>query len=196
MTKATPGSGNRQSRGLARFQFLVWLVLVGILAAVFLERVIWYQQYAEKAAVDIVVMNLRSGLRLRMAELMASDRWNEVGDLTRQNPVNWIEAGSIADVIKQKPIDRSAKKLPNYLGELDNPNPKYIPAGNWYFNVATLELIYVPEHAKFFDFGTSGDRTLVFKITSLQPAKQKSDGSWTRAEGITLVQKQAAGGWN
>jgi len=115
------------ARGEVRLEFLVFVITAGILAGILLDRMLDYQEYAEKTAMDLTVLNMRSGLRLRLAELMMQDRMGEAGKLLDENPIKWLETPP-----------------PNYRGSLRDVKPGDISPGNWYFDAARKDLVYVP----------------------------------------------------
>ncbi len=157
----------RQS-GITRFELVVRVVLASILATILLERLLRYQEYAERTAMEITVMNMRSGLRLRVAELMMQDRMGEAGNLLNQNPIEWL-----------------AMPPPNYRGPL--PNSKRISSGNWYFDTERREIVYFPYHDRLFEPGPDGEHAVRLHVTAVRRSQKKADGVVARVEGITLT---------
>lgn len=102
----------------------VWAILVGVL----LERLTYYQEAAEHARFESELQIFKTGLQLRMAELISANREAEVRQLETGNPVRWL-----------------GKAPTNYAGEYpDRPE-----AGNWYFDSLARELVYVPNLDRF-----------------------------------------------
>ena len=81
----------RRQRGFTIFELVVVMVIASVLAIILLNRLWYYQEVAEKAAMEMTVMNMRSGLRLRIADLMMQGRMNEMAQLVQENPINWLE---------------------------------------------------------------------------------------------------------
>ena len=71
----------RRQRGFTIFELVVVIVIASVLAIILLNRLWYYQEIAEKTAMEMTVMNMRSGLRLRIAELMMRDKMSEAGQL-------------------------------------------------------------------------------------------------------------------
>jgi hypothetical protein len=172
-----PASGNAgrrlsgRERGSSLFEFFIAAGVISLIAALLLDRLLSYQEYAQKAAMELTVVNMRSGLRLRVAELMTQDRLHEVGKLVNENPVRWLESPP-----------------PNYLGELAHPVPKTLPQGNWYFDTTTRELVYLPHDNRFFTAPWRDRKEAMrFQVISVRQALGKGEGSESRIEWVTLA---------
>jgi hypothetical protein len=172
-----PASGNAGRRlsgrehGSSLFEFFIAASVISLIAALLLDRLLSYQEYAERAAMELTVVNMRSGLRLHVADLMTQGRLHEVGKLINENPVRWLETPP-----------------PNYLGELAHPVPKTLPQGNWYFDTTTRELVYLPNDNRF-STAPWRDRkeAMRFQIISVRQALGKGEGSESRIEWVTLA---------
>lgn len=172
-----PASGSACRRlsgrehGFSLLEFFIAAGVISVIAVLLLERVLSYQEYAEKAAMELTVVNMRSGLRLRVAELMTQDRLHEAGKLVNENPVRFLETPP-----------------PNYLGELARPVPKTLAQGNWYFDTTTRELVYLPQGNRFF-MAPWRDRKEVmrFQVISVRQAQGMGGESESRIEWVTLV---------
>lgn len=127
-----PARGCRRG-GFSLLELVTVIVVVGVLMALFLDRVLYYQEYSEKTAMELTVMNVRSALRLKTAELVLDGRTGEIAELAGQNPVKWLE-----------------RAPPNYVGERDDPPAGEIAPGNWYFDRARHELVYRLDRAGHF----------------------------------------------
>jgi len=172
-----PASGKPSRRiggrehGSSRFEFFIAVGVISVIAAFLLDRLLSYQEYAERTAMEVTVVNMRSGLRLRTAELMTQDRLHEVGKLVNENPVRWLETPP-----------------PNYLGELAHPVPKTLVQGNWYFDTTRRELVYLPHDNRFF-MAPWRDRkeAMRFQVMSMRQALGTGEKSETRIEWVTLA---------
>ena len=116
----------RQQAGLIRLEWIAWLLIVGVLASVLLQRLVHYQALARSAVMDMTVMSMRSGLRFRVAELMVSNRGDQMAGLLNQNPITFLD-----------------RLPPNYLGQLKQPDAAALPKDSWYFDPVLHELIYL-----------------------------------------------------
>jgi len=108
------------------------MALMGIFLGVLLERALYYQEYAEKTAMESTVENIRTGLRYKVADLILANRMSEIPALADENPMDWL-----------------AERPPNYLGELDWV-PADEPQGQWYFDKRNRELVYTVNNRRHF----------------------------------------------
>ena len=160
--------------GFTLLELVVVMVIASVLAVILLNRLWYYQEIAEKTAMEMTVMNMRSGLRLRIAELMMQNRMDETVKLMYENPITWL-----------------ATLPPNYMGKISGSKKTALIPGNWYFDVGQQELVYLVQHDRFFKPGSNGDRHgkkhIRFHVTAMKPARQDSNGTVRKAEGITLT---------
>ena len=154
--------------GFTLLELAIVILLIGIVASIFLNRMQRYQELAEKTVVEATVANMRSGLRYRVAELMMNGRMNEMVSLSRENPMSWLKAPPS-----------------NYLGQLSQPQQKRIPPGSWYFDQAQHDLVYLPEHARYFKPGPDGQKAIHFRVIASTRKQATNDSD--RVEGISLA---------
>lgn len=170
LRRRLPAGALHRRRGASRLEMLAALVLIGIVAALLLERLTRYQEYAEKAVMEATITNLRSGLRVRVAELMIGGRMAQMGRLLDENPVAWLAAPP-----------------PNYGGLLAQPDGGRALPGHWYFDAGRRQLVYLPQHRRFFQPGENGVNEV-----RLQAMARAPSGGMTRSpagivEGVALV---------
>lgn len=140
----------RGDKGFTLFELFVAAIVLGVLALFLLDRVLTYQEMAEKTAVEMTIMNMRTGLRYQVAEFMVHNQDNEIAGLVGENPVKWLDPPP-----------------PNYIGELKSPRWDEIPPGNWYFDPGTRELCYRIKRKRNFVPGKSGKQGLCLRVTPL-----------------------------
>lgn len=107
-------------------QSVLYVSIVGVLAAVLLERLLTYAEVAEKAAMEATVSRLSSALYARLAFLVLRGEYEAIEALPGQSPFVVARATS-----------------PTYLGEFDGLPPS-AEGGRWYFDRARRELVYLP----------------------------------------------------
>jgi general secretion pathway protein G len=126
--------------GFTLLELLVVCALVGVFAAFALDRLWAMQQVAEEAMAEQVLGALKNGVRIRSAELITANRWEEFRHLPLQNPFEWLE------------------ELPgNYRGELKGDGA----AGNWYFDRKAGAVVYYVKRAGEF---RAADQSLVMRF--------------------------------
>jgi len=124
---------SRAPRGFSALEFLFTVTLIGTLMAVFLQRVDYYRERAEKVAMEQVARDIASALRIRVAELMLASRWDEIGRLESANPVDALQL-----------------QIGNYAGAGGKAAESSVEEGRWYFDRETRELVYFPQVASNF----------------------------------------------
>ena len=136
-------------RGFTLIELIVVIIIVVILAGAFLVRIPYYQEQAEKAAMEQVAAAVQSALVLRYGALMTHGAANEkeLSILATDNPMTWLQ---------QKPR--------NYAGEYYDPTPGAVAPGNWMFDLKSRDLIYVVDHGNYFTPGKDGKRWIRFHI--------------------------------
>lgn len=122
MTRVQP----RLQRGRSWLELAVIACATGAIAWFWLAGLHELQATSEKTILDLTLRNMRTGLQLRMGELMLANQTHEIPKLAGQNPVQWL-----------------ARPPEGYLGERDVP-PQAPPPGSWYFDRSTRTLRYFP----------------------------------------------------
>ena len=130
---------SRSSKGFTLIELVVVITIIVILAGALLTRIWFYQEQAEKAAMEQVAAALQSAMVMQYGHMLVSGRETEAKNLLTENPVRWL-----------------MRAPPNYAGEFDGIKPAAIEPGNWAFDLKTRELIYVPDRSDYFDPGTDG----------------------------------------
>jgi prepilin-type N-terminal cleavage/methylation domain-containing protein len=143
----------RKSGGFSLVELIVVIVIVAILATVLLDRAWVYQEQAEKAAMEEVAGVIQSALVMKYGHLMIRGAGPEIAALAVDNPINWL-----------------AKAPLNYTGEFYDPPPESVTPGNWFFDLKSRELIYVPERTNYFDPGAEGPKWVRYRVKLMYEA--------------------------
>lgn len=158
-------------RGYSLFELVCVIIIASVVMVVLLERTWHFQTLAEKHAMEMTIINMRSGLRLQVAGLLIAERMDEVGDLVTENPINWLEAPP-----------------PNYLGELRNPQRGKLPGNTWHFDPERRELVYIPRRSAFFWEDTAGEKTVILRVSAAKRSPFIVGSGAPKVQGIALVQ--------
>jgi general secretion pathway protein G len=162
-------AAQRQS-GASRLELLVAGAVVAVLAIALLERLSFYQEYAEKAAMDLTIASMRAGLRSQVASLLIADRVSEIQTLADRSPVSWL-----------------TRPPENYLGELDAP-PEEEPRGKWYFDRKRRELVYTANNRRHFTPSVYRDYTVRVRPMRVRaPQQAAGSGAERGPEWVVLV---------
>ena len=136
-----------KTRGFTLIELIVVVAVVGILATIALDRLIWYQGQAEKANMEYTASMIKSGLRMSAASLMMAERSEEIANLAKRNPI---------DLLAQKPE--------NYLGALDGTNLAVLQRGKWFYDTSRQQVIYVIDQRYNFRPAVTDDFTVRYGV--------------------------------
>ena len=164
--------GRGRQLGASQLELAVSMVLLAIFLAVFLERAFYYQEYAEKTAMEMTLANMRTGLRYRIAELILNNRPSEIPKLADENPVSWL-----------------AEPPENYLGEFDSP-PRDGTAGRWFYDRRARELVYTVNNGRHFVPDDGGNFTIRYRAARIQGSAATSPPGSRARDWVELTQRQ------
>jgi len=132
-------------------ELCVALALIAVLGGGWLAALLYYQELAEKTAMELTVLNIRSGMRFAIADGMIHGRSAESADMLQANPLGWLE---------QPP--------PGYAGEVASDALQLLPAGSWFFDAGRREIGYLPQLRFHLTVeaagGTSGDHSIRWRV--------------------------------
>jgi prepilin-type N-terminal cleavage/methylation domain-containing protein len=114
----------RTSRGFSLIELLVVVIVIGILAAVLLDRVLPLIGRAQRTAFVQVRVDLQTALLLEAAER-----------ITRG------EAATLPNLAKANPMTLLLTPPANYAGSFAHA-PDDVPAATWYFDEHSHRLVY------------------------------------------------------
>lgn len=135
----------RAGLGFTLVELIVVVCIIALCAALLLDRLRYYQEAAEKAAMEQTVGALRSAMQLRVAAMLLKGQERNIESLARANPVDWL-----------------MDPPPGYRGEFRAPEPE-VPPGSWYFDATRSELVYVPNLDAHLQLGRDATR-LRFRV--------------------------------
>lgn len=133
-----------RARGFTFFEFSVAALVLSALAVIFYDKLLFYQEQSEKAAMERTIDSIESALRMRHAQLFSMDRAGDVAILAASNPVDWL-----------------LTKPANYLGLRAGPLPDGGPRGVWYFDPGRRQLVYVVKHDRHLKYPA---REIAFQV--------------------------------
>ena len=136
----------RRHAGLTLVELVVVMCVVAVIAAILLNRLRFYQEAAEKAAMEYTIGVLKSALQLRVAAMLVNGEERKIESLTRANPVNWL-----------------MEPPRGYRGEFRAPQPT-VARGSWYFDATKRELVYVPDLDDHLQADATGSKRLRFRV--------------------------------
>jgi prepilin-type N-terminal cleavage/methylation domain-containing protein len=158
---------NRSARGFSLLELAVTAVVLSILFAIFLERLTFYQQAAERAQFERELQVYKTALQIRLAELMLARREGEARTLEAVNPTQWL-----------------SERPANYGGEY----PRLPQPGNWYYDAGSSELVYVVNSVRGFAMSKGNAvKQLRFRVKVIYQPVRVAGGFVQGIGGIALV---------
>ncbi|MHB0925573.1 MAG: prepilin-type N-terminal cleavage/methylation domain-containing protein [Gallionellaceae bacterium] len=147
LSPQSPVLNHHPSRGFTLIELIVVIIIVVVMMGVFLERMLYYVEQAEKTAMVEVSNAIQSALVMQYGQIMTRGQESDVPILAQDNPMNWLQ-----------------KKPRNYAGEFYDPTPPTVESGNWMFDLKTRDLIYVVRNANYFKPGKDGKKWIRFHV--------------------------------
>jgi general secretion pathway protein G len=138
---------SRPARAFTLIELIAVLLVIAVLAALLADRLLYYQERAEKAAMEQVVVVLRSALQMRAAGLLVRGRIEDIKQLETENPMNWL-----------------AERPENYLGVFAGAPPDDLGPGKWYFDGQRKLLVYLPARTRHLVAGKDGQAAIRFQV--------------------------------
>jgi hypothetical protein len=133
-------------RPLTRLEMALYAAVVAVVLALFLERLLTYMELAERTVMEITVSRVNSALDVRRAYDMLAAR-----------------AASDPASLSRNPFELAGMSPGNFHGEMDSPSLADLERGNWVFDRARRELIYLPRLRRGLDTADP-DGAIHFKL--------------------------------
>lgn len=160
-------AARRRAAGFTLIELIVVIVIVSVLAAAALQRFLVYQELAERAAVEATLRIVKTGLQLRLAELIIGNRQTDAVVLEHDDPMRWL-----------------AEKPANYGGNYERPPQR----GLWYYDRARGELVYVASSSAFLEVEPiDGVKQIRFRARLLRDVVRIGGMTTESVTGVTLV---------
>lgn len=157
----------RAAQGFTLFELVVCILVISALATVLLDRLAYYQEAAEKAAMESTARVVKTGLQIQLAHLIIANRQSQAAVLEQADPFQWLE---------QKPG--------NYGGIFREP----LQPGNWYFDAREKQLVYVVATGSRLELdGRPDGKQLRFRARLLKDRIRIAGGEIESVTGITLL---------
>ncbi len=122
-------AARRRSAGFSLLELAVSLTLIAVFAGVLLTRLLFYQEAAEKAVMELEATKLKLALQVHIGDLIARNHRLDYLDyvaIARENPMQWLD-----------------QPVVGYRGEFGSDVFAELPKGSWYFDRSRAELVYV-----------------------------------------------------
>lgn len=157
---------DRLGRELSRFELFLVVSVVLLLVWFVLERADGLAVRMEKVRLSTSVTQLQTAVQLAAAARLIDGDREALAALEGANPMQFGEAEPARD--RARPIvstaDNSVADSQSYLGELDNPDPRHIAGGKWYYDRQAGILVYRVENEAHFVTPLIGPKRARFRV--------------------------------
>ena len=119
-----------RQRGRSKFEFLLGIVIFGVLASMLLARLIGIEEEAARTEIELTVRNMRVGLQLAVGERLMRGQEDRLVELLAADPAQFL-----------------GWQPPGYA----QGNGNAAAPGSWRFDPAMRELAYRPRQPAAFD---------------------------------------------
>lgn len=141
-------------RRLFRLELMVVVTVMTAIAAMLFDRLLYYQEYAEKVAMETTVLEMRSSLNVAKARMMISVSEGGVPRQLTDNPINLLESPPA-----------------KYAGEFAGVAPENAGDGIWYYDAEKRQLAYRPNLKRHFVAGSGAGAEARFQLVRELPAR-------------------------
>lgn len=136
-----------RSKGFTLLELAIFVCIMAVLMMTFLNRVMFYQEQTEKAAMIGVVVAVQEALTLQQGRLRILGDEPGILALRTVNPIDWL-----------------TDKPRNYGGEFYGPPAGTVTRGNWVYDLKAHELIYFPEHTSHLVFSGENQKWIRYRV--------------------------------
>ena len=165
--KLETGNSKLRAGGFTLFELAVCLCIIAVLAAVLLHRFIFFKEMAEKAAMESTVRIIKTGLQIRLAELIITNRQAQATVLETDDPTRWLDA-----------------RPANFGGDY-GASPR---RGTWYFDTLERQLVYVVNTGDRLNTDSPADaKQLRFRVRLLKDRVHVPGAVVESVTGVTLL---------
>jgi general secretion pathway protein G len=148
-----------KARGFTLIELIVVVCVVALLFGAALDRLLRYQELAERAAMEQNIAAINVALNMKFAALVIAGR-----------------GAAIEKEVGANPVDLLARPPENYLGPLYAPEPDQLPRRSWYFDQKSGELVYVPSRARYLTEPPGALDGLRFRVALTDPSPRRDEG--------------------
>ncbi|MDH3287709.1 MAG: type II secretion system GspH family protein [Betaproteobacteria bacterium] len=153
--------------GFSMLELVAAIAIIAVLLAAFLNRLHYYQELAERAAMESTLRLIKTGLQVRLAELIITNRQAEAVLLETEDPTRWLDS-----------------KPANYVGAYRNPPER----GAWYYDAREQQLVYVVNYGDRLELDAAPEpKELRFRARLLTDRVRAAGAIVESVTGVTLA---------
>jgi prepilin-type N-terminal cleavage/methylation domain-containing protein len=150
--RGTNITAHRRNAGFSLLELLVSIGLIAVFAGLLLERMLYYEEAAEKAVVEWEATTLKVALQVRIGDLIARNQKLDYTAIARENPMRWLD-----------------KPLVGYRGEFGGDPSAELPKGSWYYDRSAAELVYIVKLDRNFRPVSDGPTRVRWHVKLVRP---------------------------
>jgi hypothetical protein len=133
-------------------ELVVCIALIAVFAGLLLERLLYYQEAAEKAVMELEANHLKLARQVHIGDLIARNRPLGHPEIARENPMGRVD-----------------RPLVGYRGEFDGNVPAQLAKGSWYFDRLSAEVVYVVNLDRNFRAASGGRTCVRWRVKLVRP---------------------------
>jgi general secretion pathway protein G len=164
-TNIAPG---RRNAGFSLLELVVSIALIAVFAGLLLDRLLYYEEAAEKAVVEWEATTLKVALQVHIGDLIARNQKLDYAAIARENPMSWLD-----------------QPLAAYRGEFGADAAAELPKGSWYYDRSAAELVYLVKLNRNFRPVSDGPTRLRWHVKLVRP--EGAAGNDSTVFGLQLV---------
>jgi len=136
-----------RTRGFTLVELVIVVCVVALLLGIALDRLLRWQELAERAALQQNIAAINSALALKFAAYVVAGTPQRIREEVGRNPVHLL-----------------ARPPDNYLGDLASADSKPLPRPSWYFDGLTGELVYLPMRRRYWGGASGAPDSIRFRV--------------------------------
>lgn len=162
----------RPAAGFTSFELLVAIIIISTLVTVLLDRVLYYQEAAEKTNMEQMVGTLRSALQMRVADSLIKGPAGGLQGIADENPMDWL-----------------AQRPTHYVGERFGAQADEVAKGSWYFDLKSRQLVYRLKRSSYFLRHSDGYAEIRFavRVVYAQPQAGSENADKQEINGVIFT---------
>jgi len=137
-------------RGFTLLELIVVISIISVMGIALTERLVKYAEVAEKTSMEYTANTINTALLFEFAEHIIRGRRGDISAMVDANPVMFL-----------------AQPPSNYLGEFSDPPANEAQRGNWYYDTAAHELVYLVKRGDNFQADGAGLKRVRYRVTIL-----------------------------
>ena len=154
--------------GFSVLELVVSIALISVFAGLLLERLLYYQEAAEKAVMELEASKLKLALQVHIGDLIVRNQTLNYAQIARENPIGWLDRPPVG-----------------YRGEFDGDASTELPKGSWFFDRSKGEVVYLAKLDRNLQSGSGAPARLRWRIKVVRP--EGMDAKNASVMGMQLV---------